>query len=245
MPAPSVARAPAVPAATSAVSVRERASDEKAEVLAQMARQQRAEKAAVQQTKAAPSIVPSAGIAGVPAAAQTVVVVPGAPTPLRPATEQKIKQPSELQKVQAPAAGIPSASNLRDAEQQSQLALRASAALAPQMISTPDPLILWRIGMAGRIERSPDGGQSWKSQSSGTSEELLAGSAPTAKICWLAGTNGIILRTTDGEHWEKIASPEPLNWVRIAAKDAQRASVISKEGKSYATSDGGRNWQRE
>ena len=63
----------------------------------------------------------------------------------------------------------------------------------------------WRIGRGGKIERSSDSDQTWQEQNSGVSTDLLAGSATTNDVCWIAGTQGTILRTTDsGAHWTNL-----------------------------------------
>ncbi len=111
------------------------------------------------------------------------------------------------------------------------------------LVATQDRSVMWRVGAAGLIEHSSDGGLTWQAQASNVDAELLAGSAPTEKICWVVGRAGTILRTTDGEHWEKIAPPAPLDYVGVTASDALRAVVIAEGGKRFRTADGGRAWE--
>jgi hypothetical protein len=177
------------------------------------------------------------------AAANTVVV---APTPQgTPSADQKMKQApaesSQTVQVVEPASGMAGGLALRERAAASQT-FRKAALFTPHTIATPDPLILWRAGLTGKIERSEDGGKTWQTQSSGVTANLTSGSAPSAKVCWVAGAVGVILRTTDGEHWEKIASPGLFNWTRIVAEDAQRAIITSADQKQYVTTDGGKTW---
>jgi hypothetical protein len=110
------------------------------------------------------------------------------------------------------------------------------------LVATQDRSVMWRVGAAGLIEHSSDGGQTWQTQTSNVQAELLAGSAPAEEICWVVGRAGTILRTTDGEHWEKIAPPVPLDYVGVTASDALHAVVLAEGGKRFRTADGGRAW---
>jgi hypothetical protein len=167
---------------------------------------------------------------------------PAAPPPAAQKTMQAPAQmPAQAQVTEAPSAGMTPGLAMRDTESRS-MAMQKAALPSPHTIATPDPLILWRAGVAGKIERSEDGGKTWQTQSSGVPANLTSGSAPSVKICWVVGAGGVILRTTDGEHWEKIVSPAPLNWIRVVAEDAQRAIITSAEQKQYVTTDGGKTW---
>ncbi len=76
------------------------------------------------------------------------------------------------------------------------------------IIVSPNKKQAWRVGPAGKIERSNDAGKTWKPQNSGVAADLLAGSAPSDKVCWIVGKAGTLLLTTDGgKHWKQIASP--------------------------------------
>jgi hypothetical protein len=172
---------------------------------------------------------------------------PAAPSSAMQKTQQAPDQmsaqaqaPPQKQLADAPSANQIVESAARDNEGR-LMGLRKTALASPQTISTPDPLILWRVGRAGKIERTNDG-QTWQAQSSGVSANLTSGSAPSIRICWVVGSAGVILRTTDGEHWEKIAPPAPLEWIRIVAEDAQRAIVTSVDLKQFVTTDGGKTW---
>jgi photosystem II stability/assembly factor-like uncharacterized protein len=77
------------------------------------------------------------------------------------------------------------------------------------------------------------------------SAELIAGSAPSETVCWVVGHGGTILRTTDGEHWERLASPAKSDLIGIDARDAQTAVLrTSDKLTKYVTRDGGKTWQR-
>ena len=111
-------------------------------------------------------------------------------------------------------------------------------------IPTPDPLGIWRVVRDGMLERSENGGAAWRVQIEKPAAALLAGSAPSAKVCWVVGHAGIVLRTTDGEHWMKVTSPAPVDLVDVKAVDGAHASVTAADGRAFATADGGETWQQ-
>ncbi len=122
-----------------------------------------------------------------------------------------------------------------------QTASRANR--AAMLVTGPDGTILWRL-LNGKIDRSVDGGLSWRRQDSGNSAELLSGSAPSNAVCWVVGRKGTILRTTDGGgHWSKLVSPVAGDISDIRAADAMRATIFAATGAGkFATSDGGATW---
>ena len=120
------------------------------------------------------------------------------------------------------------------------------------VFASPNRRALWRLGSGGGIERSNDQGQTWQLQSSGVTTDLLAGAAPSENVAWVVGRNGIILRTQDGEHWERVAPPsitQPVappspapDWIGVEARDALRATIMSRDLRRFVTEDGGRTW---
>ncbi|MGH7897489.1 MAG: WD40/YVTN/BNR-like repeat-containing protein, partial [Candidatus Binatia bacterium] len=101
--------------------------------------------------------------------------------------------------------------------------------------------VLWRIA-GSEIERSEDGGKTWVSRPAGTAAVLTAASSPAPENCWVVGRGGTILRTTDGEAWEKIASPTDEDLVQVTAYGPFEATVGSASGRRFATHDGGKTW---
>ena len=117
-----------------------------------------------------------------------------------------------------------------------------SSNLMNVQIQTPDPKILWMITGADAIEKSGDAGATWKLEYLETHARIIAGSAPSVKICWLVGDGGAILRTTNGTHWKTIKPPEETDFVRVEATDAFTATVTTLDGRRFSTSDGGKSW---
>ena len=112
---------------------------------------------------------------------------------------------------------------------------------------------LWRAGIAGVIEHSVDAGKTWSPQISPSKDDWLAGTAISDSLCWLAGRNGAIARTTDGKNWESVAPPSQAaannakspDWTGITASDARTAAITGSDGTKFATTDGGKTWRQQ
>src|SRR5215468_5182845 len=113
---------------------------------------------------------------------------------------------------------------------------------APLQLVSPDPDVRWRILTDGGVERSTDGGTTWRAQSTGATATMTAGTAPAATICWLVGRAGIVLLSTDGRTWQRVAFPETVDLVAIRASDAANATVTAADGRAFTTTDGGKTW---
>jgi Putative zinc-finger/Photosynthesis system II assembly factor YCF48 len=177
----------------------------------------------------------------------------------RPAEEKKqATVPGASETVQvttaAPAAGTTSTSASTLNSSAAQLTLQARNVTSLLQLAAGDPRYLiapgekhaWRVGEAGKIERSTDRGKTWKLQKSGVAADLTAGSATSDKICWVIGKAGTVLLTTDGgKHWKQISSPITEDLGGIHATDAQHAAIWDVPNrKSFETTDGGATWNR-
>jgi photosystem II stability/assembly factor-like uncharacterized protein len=123
-------------------------------------------------------------------------------------------------------------------------AAKASAS-GPILIVTPDRAIMWRILPAGGVELSNDGGSTWHPQPDAPTAMWTAGSAPSARICWIVGRSGAVIRTTDGRTWRTIPPPATQDLIAVAAESAKSATVAAADGTRYKTTNGGRTWKPE
>ena len=114
--------------------------------------------------------------------------------------------------------------------------------LPDNVIRTPDPRIMWRFASGGFVERSEDGGRTWKGQLPNQSAHYTAGSAPGTKICWLIGDNGVILLTEDALNWQTIPPPADADFVAVRARDASSATVTAADGRKFTTTNRGKAW---
>jgi photosystem II stability/assembly factor-like uncharacterized protein len=87
----------------------------------------------------------------------------------------------------------------------------------------------------------------WEASSSGKTVSFRGVCAISAQACWVSGTKGIVLRTTDaGKTWESVgpANCESLDFRDIEAWDELTAVIMSsgEEDRIYRTEDGGKTW---
>jgi hypothetical protein len=113
------------------------------------------------------------------------------------------------------------------------------------IVASPGREVLWRFSKGGSIDVSDDGGNTWNSQISPVDVDLLAGSAPSRKVCWAVGRGGIVLLNTGGIHWQKVSSPTSEDLTGVSAKDAQMVTVTTCSGIRFLTQDSGRTWKKE
>jgi hypothetical protein len=130
----------------------------------------------------------------------------------------------------------------RESAAPARFAARAAEAARVEIVSS-DPSVRWRI-VGSAVERSVDGGSTWDAASTGLAAELTAGAAPSATVCWLVGRGGVVLLTTDGRTWRRVAFPEMTDLSAVRATDAGAlvVSVSTADGRTFVTTDGGATW---
>lgn len=133
--------------------------------------------------------------------------------------------------------------------------LRREAAAAParpatfanpldSLIVSSNPATRFRILPGGNVQRSADGGATWRSETTGATVTLTAGSSPSPSVCWLIGPNGLVLLSTNGPSWRRIAFPEAVDLRSVVAVDGDNATVTTADGRAFTTTDGGQSWSR-
>jgi hypothetical protein len=204
----------------------------------------------------------------IPPSSQMVRVEPTMPlqapaqpqaSPARKAVNKSVNAPaapvtaeSETVQVTSGAQPVP-ASNGKEgsqAEVSAYLANRDDASLQvleersmDKVIDTPIPSVKWRITAAGFVERSEDGGKTWIGQEPDPAAHLIAGSAPTDKVCWLVGKEGIVLVTKDAMNWKKVPPPVEEDITSVSAKSAAAATVTTSDGRRFTTKNEGKKWK--
>jgi hypothetical protein len=143
----------------------------------------------------------------------------------------------------APAPPPPAATSSPAALAESVAVLQKSMTAAPIEIATPDPSLGWRI-VGDRIERSEDGGKTWKLTRQNPGDGIAGGSAPSNSVCWFVGRAGRVLLTTDsGATFTDVSLAEPLDLASVSATDARTADIYSAAGRRFRSEDGGRTWR--
>jgi photosystem II stability/assembly factor-like uncharacterized protein len=89
----------------------------------------------------------------------------------------------------------------------------------------------------------------WKPVPTGSTQQYRGLDAVDKRTAWVGGSDGEVLRTTDGGRtWKDVSPPDTtgLLFRDVEADGAQRASVLAiGEGEAsriYRTTDGGRHW---
>jgi hypothetical protein len=121
---------------------------------------------------------------------------------------------------------------------------RAGAAAVRDANTSASPT-RWRVLADGRVQRSLTGGASWDAIAIDSTLHVTTGSAPSMMVCWLVGPSGVVLRATDRLHFERLAFPETVDLMAVRAASDLDASVTTRDGRTFATRDGGRTWRAE
>ena len=90
----------------------------------------------------------------------------------------------------------------------------------------------------------------WKPVPTGSDQQYRGLDAVDKRTAWVGGSDGEVLRTTDGGRtWQDVSPPETegLLFRDVEAVSARRASVMSigfgSESRIYTTFDGGHSWR--
>jgi len=137
-----------------------------------------------------------------------------------------------------PAAPAPAAPPVARETMQARSATSASARISS--FAMPPS---WRISGTA-LQHSPDGGSTWNAVATGVTSPLTAVSSPSSAVCWVVGRGGVVLRTTDGQMFARVAFPEITDLSAVQAADAESATVTTADGRVFATANGGASWQR-
>lgn len=101
----------------------------------------------------------------------------------------------------------------------------------------------WRVGEAGTLFRSQDGGQSWQRQDSGVAVPLFDVSFSDAQQGWALGAEGAFLRTLDGgQHWMPAKLPEGDSTIPRLRPPRAGLLQIEASGRQWSSRDGGMSW---
>jgi hypothetical protein len=123
-------------------------------------------------------------------------------------------------------------------------ATMAASRTSPVEILSPDRSSRWRLGAAGAVQYSSDGGATWLALPTGASTDLTAGASPSASVCWLVGRAGTVLLSTDGRRWQRVTFQEAVDLTAVSATDARTATVTTADGRRFSTADGGLTWRQ-
>ena len=112
-------------------------------------------------------------------------------------------------------------------------------------VRSPDTAMRWRFTPEGPLERSTNSGATWERLELSPPAVLTSGHAPGGTAAWLVGKGGAIYATADGARFERLSFPEVVDLASVTAIDERRATVITADGRRFATADRGITWMRQ
>jgi len=106
----------------------------------------------------------------------------------------------------------------------------------------------WSVSDSGALQRSFDGGRSWKEVAVAEGVSFRAVAVVVTDV-WAGGSGGALFHSADGgEHWARtrvqVNDRAPSgDIVRIEFADAQNGVVATSTGETWTTSDAGLTWR--
>jgi hypothetical protein len=193
-----------------------------------------------------PSLQTRSGNAASVASPAAATPAPGAPPSTTPAVPNATPVPASEPSVARPLAETVTAppESSAKAVRMAGWAADAAAFATGVEIMSPEPAFRWRLSAPATIQRSTDGGVTWKPQLAPAGIVLTAGSSPARDVCWIVGRAGAVLLSTDGTTWQLRPFPEAVNLTAVRAIDAKTAVVTTFNGSQFSTTDGGATWSR-
>jgi hypothetical protein len=110
------------------------------------------------------------------------------------------------------------------------------------------PSARWSISSSGSLQRSLDGGRSWKDVAVADGVAFRA-VATVGNDVWAGGSGSVLFHSADGgEHWSRVrvqADSRALSGdiVRIDFADIQNGVVTTSTGEAWMTPNGGATWR--
>jgi photosystem II stability/assembly factor-like uncharacterized protein len=105
----------------------------------------------------------------------------------------------------------------------------------------------WMAGYAGRIERTDDGGRTWKTQRFEREGEVLNSLYFVDKeFGWAVGGRGLVCHTTNGGNsWEQMPTNRVEDLWAVRFSSRERGWIVGEDGLIISTTDGGNNWTQQ
>jgi photosystem II stability/assembly factor-like uncharacterized protein len=120
------------------------------------------------------------------------------------------------------------------------------------MPSTTHRCFIAFVALAGFLSAPLFAHAQWQMQDSHSTASLRGIHAVSDSVAWATGTDGTILRTQDGAHWQRCTTPagaEKLDFRGVWAWSAEVATILASgpgdSSRVYLTNDGCLHWKEE
>ena len=106
----------------------------------------------------------------------------------------------------------------------------------------------WTLSADGSLQRSTDGGKTWKTIPVAADATLAAVAAMDSNI-WVGGSHGALYHSTDaGDHWTQVVLTSDgqsldSNVIGIEFTDSLHGKITTADQQIWTTSDGGQSWR--
>jgi photosystem II stability/assembly factor-like uncharacterized protein len=107
------------------------------------------------------------------------------------------------------------------------------------------PSVMWAVGNSGTIIKSSDGGATWATKTSGTTEGLMGVTAAVDganTIVWAVGTNSTVLKSTNGGEFWASTTPTTRHLTSITAASPSVLWKAGFDGTILKSVNGGASW---
>jgi hypothetical protein len=101
----------------------------------------------------------------------------------------------------------------------------------------------WRVLASGEVQRSATNDGPWQAVTIDPAVHITTGVAPLPSVCWLIGRSGVVLRTSDAQHFARVPFPETVDLVLIRTTNGASATVTAADGRMWTTTDEGKTWR--
>jgi hypothetical protein len=138
-------------------------------------------------------------------------------------------------------AAKPAAGNLNEAVSVRSAAPAPTAAAERRQEAARQGAVVGQLQARDAFAITPCGPM-WPALPSDVAGQIASGSAPSDAVCWIVGRAGTVLRSTDRQTWQRINFPVPVDLSSVNATDSRSATVVTMDGRTFSTADGGVTW---